>query len=233
MSEAAPRGGPQALPPSVYFEQILGRREGRRPLRFAFAAALALHGAFFAVRLPEQYLDLSRLGPQRLYRIRPFRLTTSPPVAAPTPPAARVAPEPASPEPVPPPPAAPLAPLPAAPEPPAAAPPAAIPEAGIPGLPEGEFVQVGGDIAPPEVLYGPEPEYPALARKARLQGKVIVQAAIDREGEVASVRLIKGLPLGLSDAVVEAVRTWRFKPAQLAGEPVPVYYNLTVLYELR
>jgi protein TonB len=95
------------------------------------------------------------------------------------------------------------------------------------------YVQVGGDITPPVVLYGPEPAYPELARKARLQGRVVVQAAIGRDGEVAAVRLIKGLPLGLSEAVVEAIRSWRFEPALLSGEPVPVYYNLTVLYELR
>lgn len=68
--------------------------------------------------------------------------------------------------------------------------------------------------------------------RARLQGVVILESVIDREGRVGQVRILKGLPMGLSEKAVEAVRKWRFKPALLDGKPVPVFYNLTVNFEL-
>ena len=45
--------------------------------------------------------------------------------------------------------------------------------------------------------------------------------------------MLKGLPMGLEESAVDAIKTWRFKPATLNGKPVMVYYNLTVNFKLQ
>lgn len=107
-----------------------------------------------------------------------------------------------------------------------------IPEGPPPSEPEGP-IMVGGDVKAPEKLSAPPPAYTEIARKARIQGVVIVQAIIDKEGQVTNVKILKGLPMGLDKAAVEAIKKWTFKPATLNGKPVAVYYNLTVNFQLQ
>jgi len=94
-------------------------------------------------------------------------------------------------------------------------------------------IMVGGDVKAPRRLYDPRPGYTEMARKARIQGIVIVQATIDERGNVTDARILKGLPMGLDQKALEAVRKWKFEPATLDGEPVPVYYNLTINFTLQ
>lgn len=91
---------------------------------------------------------------------------------------------------------------------------------------------VGGDVTPPRAILKAPPQYTEEARKDRLQGVVIVQAIIDETGAVTDVKALKGLPLGLTEAAIEAIRQWRFEPARLDGKPVAVYYNLTINFRL-
>lgn len=107
-----------------------------------------------------------------------------------------------------------------------------IPEGPPPSEPEGP-IMVGGDVKPPERVYAPQPTYTEIARKARIQGVVIVQAIIDKQGNVTNVKVLKGLPMGLEEAAVDAMKQWKFKPATLNGKPVTVYYNLTVNFKLQ
>jgi TonB family protein len=107
-----------------------------------------------------------------------------------------------------------------------------IPE-GPPPSEETGPIQVGGDVRAPEKISAPQPQYTEIARKARIQGVVIVQAIIDKAGNVTNVKVLKGLPMGLEEAAVEAIKQWRFKPATLNGRPVTVYYNLTVNFKLQ
>jgi protein TonB len=107
-----------------------------------------------------------------------------------------------------------------------------IPEGPPPAEPEGPIL-VGGEVQPPERTYSPQPTYTEIARKARIQGVVIVQAIIDKEGNVTNVKVLKGLPMGLEESAVEAIKQWKFKPATLHGKPVTVYYNLTVNFKLQ
>lgn len=102
-------------------------------------------------------------------------------------------------------------------------------------MPPGEGpVEFGQDMLPPIKMYGPNPTYTPEAREARIQGTVIVRMVIDRVGEVTSVELVQGLPHGLDQAALAAVRRWRFKPARLAdGRPLAVYYTLTVNFKLQ
>jgi TonB family protein len=93
---------------------------------------------------------------------------------------------------------------------------------------EGPPYRVGEGISRPEILLTTRPEYTELARRARISGVVVVEAAIDEQGNVTKTRVLKGLPMGLSQAALDAVQTWKFKPATREGKSVPVYYVLTV-----
>ncbi|HJW93359.1 MAG TPA: energy transducer TonB, partial [Thermoanaerobaculia bacterium] len=70
------------------------------------------------------------------------------------------------------------------------------------------------------------------ARHAHITGVVVVEAVIGKDGRVEDVKVLKGLPMGLSDEAVSAVRQWRFKPGTLNGEPVDVIFSLTVNFKM-
>jgi protein TonB len=89
-------------------------------------------------------------------------------------------------------------------------------------------LRVGGDVKAPIVIRRVEPVIPEAARKARVAGIVILETVIDKEGRVADAKVLKGLPLGLDEAALEAVKQWTFRPGTLNGEPVDVIFHLTV-----
>ncbi len=95
-----------------------------------------------------------------------------------------------------------------------------------------EPLHVEGDVVPPEKVYTPLPQYTDAARKARIEGHVIAQAIIDKLGNVSNVAILKGLTPELNESAAETLLQWKFKPATLDGEPVAVYYNLTVNFRL-
>lgn len=94
-------------------------------------------------------------------------------------------------------------------------------------------VRVGGDVQPPVAVKRVEPEYTNVAKSARIQGIVIIETIIDRDGNVTDARVLKGLPMGLDDAAISAVKRWKFKPGSLNGQPVPVIFTLTVNFRLQ
>lgn len=94
-------------------------------------------------------------------------------------------------------------------------------------------VHVLGAIVPPEAVFAPRPDYPETARGAGRGGTVILLATIDKEGRVTDLEILRDEPLGLTEAALEAVRRWRFRPATLEDRPVAVYYHLTVRFETR
>lgn len=85
----------------------------------------------------------------------------------------------------------------------------------------------------PEAISQPNPVYTDAARRARVEGAVTLQAIIDKEGNVIQVRVLKPLPFGLDKAALQAVRKWKFKPATRDGQPIAVYYDLTVNFTLQ
>jgi periplasmic protein TonB len=107
-----------------------------------------------------------------------------------------------------------------------------IPPGPPPAEPEGPII-VAGDVVPPVKVHAPQPVYTEMARKARVTGVVIVQAIIDKDGNVTNVKVLKGLPMGLDQSAANAVKSWRFQPATLGGKPVAVYYNLTVNFQIQ
>ena len=76
-----------------------------------------------------------------------------------------------------------------------------------------------------------QPAYPPLARQARIQGSVLLQAEISKDGTIENLRLISGHPM-LAPAAIEAVKQWRYKPYILNGEPVEVETQITVNFTL-
>lgn len=94
-------------------------------------------------------------------------------------------------------------------------------------------LRVGGDVKAPEVVYRVDPPYTEPARRSRVQGVVVLEAIIDREGNVTDVRVIKPLPEGLDEAARRAVLQWKFRPGTRNGVPVPVIFSLTVSFRLQ
>ena len=101
-----------------------------------------------------------------------------------------------------------------------------------PPPPPSEPLRIGGNVSSPDVINRVQPEYPALARAARVQGVVILEAVIRRDGSVGDIKVLRGLRLGCTEAATEALRQWRFKPGMQNGIPVDVYMTLTVNFKL-
>ena len=77
------------------------------------------------------------------------------------------------------------------------------------------------------------PRYPMSARTAGVEGPVVIRGIVRRDGTIDNVEVIKDLPYGLGEAAREAVSRWRFRPATINGEPIDVYYTVTVNFRLR
>jgi len=91
----------------------------------------------------------------------------------------------------------------------------------------------GGNITEPIKVNAPAPKYPEAARQARMTGVVVLECVISKRGNVTSVKVLRGMPLGLTEAAVSAVKKWKFKPSTLNGKPVSVIYVLTVRFTLQ
>jgi len=105
-----------------------------------------------------------------------------------------------------------------------AAPPAAPPAPAAP-------LPVGGKIKAPARTKYVAPLYPDIARSARLQGIVILEAVIGADGKVEHARVMRSQPL-LDEAALAAVRAWEYTPTLLNGRPTPVIMTVTVQFRL-
>ena len=76
------------------------------------------------------------------------------------------------------------------------------------------------------------PRYPPLARRVRAQGIVELRIIVDADGDVADVTGVKGLPHGLTDEAVRAVRQWKYRPAMVDGTPVESSLDVAVQFKL-
>lgn len=83
----------------------------------------------------------------------------------------------------------------------------------------------------PEALTRVAPVYPPAARDAKIEGAVIVQALVGKDGRVKDTHVVHSVA-GLDDAAVEAVRQWVFEPARTAGKPVAVWVAVPVRFSL-
>jgi len=76
-----------------------------------------------------------------------------------------------------------------------------------------------------------QPAYPPLARAARIQGQVLLQAIISKSGTIENLQVLSGHPM-LVHAALDAVRQWRYRPYFLNNEPVEVETQVTVNFIL-
>jgi periplasmic protein TonB len=91
----------------------------------------------------------------------------------------------------------------------------------------------GSGVDPPRLLREVRAEYSDAARRANLEGEVVMEIVIRRDGTVGDVKILKGLGLDLNDRATQAVRQWRFAPARLKGTPVDVVVEVAVEFRLR
>jgi protein TonB len=92
-------------------------------------------------------------------------------------------------------------------------------------------VRVGGQIKAPAKVNNVAPVYPPVARQARVEGTVILEATISPQGRVTNAKVLRGIPL-LDAAALAAVRQWVYSPTMLNGVPVPVVMTVTVNFRL-
>ncbi len=96
----------------------------------------------------------------------------------------------------------------------------------------GGAYSIGGEVTAPVPVYKPEPPYSEEARRAKYQGTVVLRIVVDASGQVTDVYVIRPLGMGLDEKAIEAVRTWKFKPALRKGVPVPVRVVVEVSFRL-
>jgi len=92
-------------------------------------------------------------------------------------------------------------------------------------------IRVGGNVQAAKLVNQPKPQYPPLARQARIQGVVRFNAVIGKDGAIANLTLVSGHPL-LVPSATDAVRQWRYQPTLLNGEPVEVVTQIDVNFTL-
>ena len=91
----------------------------------------------------------------------------------------------------------------------------------------------GSGITPPGLLHEVKPDYSEDARRRNLEGDVVLEIVVRRDGSVGDVTLLKGLGAGLDERAIAAVRQWRFSPARRYGTPVDVLVEVAVEFKLR
>jgi periplasmic protein TonB len=93
-------------------------------------------------------------------------------------------------------------------------------------------IRVGGQVEAAKIIFGPTPEYPPIAKMARVQGVVRLAAVISENGTIQDLRLISGPPL-LVKVAMDAVSRWRYQPTLLNGDPVQVETEIDVNFTLQ
>lgn len=235
------------------FESLIDSRSDRKPFwrPATFAVALGVHACVLMTILVEDYFKVPPITePQIHVTFSHFTPPPAPPAPAPA------APKPAAPA-APKPEAQVSPPMPTEmvqptmtpdlistepmPEPAPASGGEGV-EGGVPGgvpggapsdlpLPAGPL-HVGGDVSAPVAISQVPPQYPMMARSARVEGEVKLEAVIRRDGTVGDIRVVQGLRMGCTEAAIEALKRWRFRPGERNGVPVDVYYTLTVGFKL-
>jgi TonB family protein len=102
-------------------------------------------------------------------------------------------------------------------------------EAGMGGGP----YRPGSGVEPPSLLREVKPDYTEDARRRGVEGEVVMEIVVRRDGTVGDVRVLKGLGYGLDQRAIEAVRQWRFGAARRLGQVVDVLVEVSMEFRLR
>ena len=92
-------------------------------------------------------------------------------------------------------------------------------------------IRVSSGVVAGNKISGPNPVYPAIAKTARIQGQVVLQATISKQGTIENLHAVSGPPM-LWQSAIDAVRQWRYKPYILNGEAVEVETTIQVNFTL-
>jgi len=93
-------------------------------------------------------------------------------------------------------------------------------------------IRVGGQVEQAKLIFNPKPEYPPLAKMARIQGTVRLEAIISKDGTIQDLKVLSGHPL-LVKAALDAVQRWRYQPTLLNSEPVEVVTEIDCNFTLQ
>lgn len=217
----------------ILFRSLAHEGEGRL-MTYCIIGAVLIHGAFFLLRFPEAKMTLTPKSKQTI-TVRKYvppppkvkkreiiqkKLTRKVPIPDPTPdePEPIREPEPdIIDEPIPPD----VDILLGVPEPPP---------------PSGPLLAGVGDVTNPTLLPDSkvQPAYPEIARTARMEGTVIMQAIIYKDGTVGEVEVLRVTQpgVGFEDSAIEAVRQWLYDPATQNGRPVEVFFTIKVEFTI-
>jgi protein TonB len=99
----------------------------------------------------------------------------------------------------------------------------------------GRGLNTGGTVVMPTVIRSVRPRYTAEAMRARVQGTVLVRAIVRPDGTVGDVRILRSLDpvFGLDQEALRAAAQWLFRPALMAGQPVPFVVSIELVFSLR
>jgi protein TonB len=92
---------------------------------------------------------------------------------------------------------------------------------------------IGGKVQAAKLINGPHPVYPTIAKSARIQGTVVLQAIIAEDGTVQKLTVLSSANPLLTPSAIEAVKRWVYQPTLLNGEPVQVITEITVNFTLQ
>jgi TonB family protein len=113
--------------------------------------------------------------------------------------------------------------------------PATLPESSVAKSADfisGGMTRVGHGVSPPHVIYSPEPQFAELARAAKYEGVLTLMLVVEKDGLPTDVHVVSPLGCGLDLKGVQAVRNWRFRPAEKDGQPVRVEIAVEVDFHL-
>lgn len=106
-----------------------------------------------------------------------------------------------------------------------------MPVPPAPSRPAGPVRVAQLPIAPTKIADA-RPLYPEIARSARVEGTVVLEAVLDQTGRVTQLRVIQSVPM-LNQAALDAVRQWRYTPSIYGGQPVSVLMTITIRFTLQ
>src|SRR6266478_4781600 len=92
-------------------------------------------------------------------------------------------------------------------------------------------LSVGGDVKQARLLFSVSPVYPTLAKNQHVSGSVMVDALIDPNGRVTTMKVVSG-PTLLQQAAMDALKQWKYQPASLDGKPVAMHLTVTIQFRL-
>ncbi len=104
-----------------------------------------------------------------------------------------------------------------------------VPKVVVPPPPQ--KLRISSGVAEANLIHRVLPQYPPLARQARIEGVVKLQAVISKDGSIENLRVVSGHNM-LAQAALEAVRQWRYKPTLLSGEPCEAETEISVVFKI-